>query len=52
MTQTPPLAPIVRGVDTRELIPGIACLTQNSTVIEATGDAVDELEMAGQSPEY
>jgi len=52
MMQTPPLAPIVRGVDTRELILGIACLTQNSTATEATGDAVDELEMAGQSPEY
>jgi hypothetical protein len=45
-------APIVRGVDARELILGIACLTQNSTATEATGDAVDELEMAGQSPEY
>ncbi|KAG1818702.1 uncharacterized protein BJ212DRAFT_1298752 [Suillus subaureus] len=46
MTQMPPPAPIVRGVDARELILGIACLTQNSTVMEATGDAMDELEMA------
>ncbi|KAG2076594.1 hypothetical protein BDR04DRAFT_1149035 [Suillus decipiens] len=52
MTQMPPPAPIVRGVDARELIPGIACLTQNSTVMDATVDAVDELDMVGDSPEY
>lgn len=52
MTQMPPPAPIVSGVDARELIPGIVCLTQNSTVTDATVDAVDELDMVGHSSEY
>ncbi|KAG2745094.1 hypothetical protein P692DRAFT_20877348 [Suillus brevipes Sb2] len=53
MTQTPPPAPIVSGADASGLIPGIVCLTtQNSTVTDATVDALDELDTVGDSPEY